>query len=880
MAPKKKGGKKAQDDWEAGLGETVDPIAEATKKAKEEDVEQDAGEEDGGGGLLAALRKNRAKKAKKGKVVEDFVEGEDPTAENGDAPAPIVDLAAKAPVEANLEDEDVFGQPAKKGKGGKAQPKEADEEEETGEGGRLLTKKEKEKAKKEAEKLRKKQNAQKKKTVGPLKAEEEAPKVAEVVKEEVKIEAPAAGGKKKKIPAHLAALQKQQEELRLAREAAEKHMAEAKARAEEEEKREAEEEKRREELKAAKKAKEKAKIEQQKKDGTFRTKAQREADARAKERLAQMLAAGNVQVGPVEAAAAPKKATFDKKKKGKKADDGKAAEEAAKKLEALKLEEEKKKKETEEAAAAAAAAAAATAAASDAKNVAESSEDEEWEAQAAAEEDDLKDSWDAPSEDEEKPKITKPVTSTAKNTAKTGTNGSAPPKTTQSSEEDSDDSDSESEVEKTATQRAAEARKAEAQRKRQLQHEEALKARSKDELRSPIACVLGHVDTGKTSLLDKIRQTNVQAGEAGGITQQIGATYFPSEAIRSKTAVVNKSGEFEVKVPGLLVIDTPGHESFSNLRSRGSSLCNIAILVVDIMHGLEPQTLESMKLLRDRRTPFLVALNKIDRMYGWTPIPNNGFVDSFNHQNRGCQSEFEDRLEKTKLAFAEEGFNAELFHKNKNMAKFVNLIPTSAHTGEGIPDLLKLLVDLSQTRMTNDLMYLSEVEATVLEVKVVEGLGTTIDVILSNGVLKEGDRIVLCGVQGPISTNIRALLTPPEMKEIRTKSQYVHNKQVKAAIGVKIAADNLEGAVAGSRLLVVGPNDDEEDLEEEVMSDLESLLSRVTKSRRGVSVQASTLGSLEALLEFLKQSKIPVGCVNIGPVFKRDVTQTVPMLER
>ena len=210
----------------------------------------------------------------------------------------------------------------------------------------------------------------------------------------------------------------------------------------------------------------------------------------------------------------------------------------------------------------------------------------------------------------------------------------------------------------------------------------------------------------------------------------------------------------------------------------------------------------------------------------------------------------------------------------------MSLVPTSAHTGEGVPDLLKLLIKLTQERMTNALMYLSEVEATVLEVRTVTGLGTTIDVILSNGILTEGSRIVLCGTQGPITTNIRALLTPQEMKELRIKSAYVHNKEVKAAIGVKIAADGLETAIAGSRLLIVGPDDDESDLEQDIMSDLENLLSKVTKSRRGVSVQASTLGSLEALLEFLKVSKIPVGNINIGPVYRRDVVQVATMLEK
>jgi translation initiation factor 5B len=423
-------------------------------------------------------------------------------------------------------------------------------------------------------------------------------------------------------------------------------------------------------------------------------------------------------------------------------------------------------------------------------------------------------------------------------------------------------------------------RKKEAAERREKAHQAALAARSKDNLRSPICCILGHVDTGKTKLLDKIRQTNVQEGEAGGITQQIGATYFPAEAIKQKTAVVNKDGSFELKVPGLLIIDTPGHESFSNLRSRGSSLCNIAILVVDIMHGLEQQTLESMRMLRDRKTPFIVALNKIDRLYGWKKVDNNGFVDSLSLQPRSVQNEFQNRLEQTKVAFAEQGFNAELFYKNKNMAKFVSLVPTSAHTGEGIPDMLKLLVQLTQERMVGSLMYLSEVQATVLEVKAIEGFGMTIDVVLSNGILREGDRIVLCGTEGVIKTNIRALLTPERLRELRIKSQYVHNKEVKAALGVKISAPGLEGAIAGSRLLVVGPDDDEDDLEEEVLGDLSSLFSRVEKSGRGVSVQASTLGSLEALLDFLKECKIPVANVGIGPVYKRDVMQCGTMLEK
>ncbi|OAP59068.1 translation initiation factor aIF-2 [Fonsecaea erecta] len=901
MAPKKKGGKKQADDWENELGETVDPIAQATEDAKKAETENDAAEEmngdggGGGGGLLAALRKNKDRRAKKGKpVVNDFVEGED--ADGVAPPQPENDLDAKAPTEATFDDDDdVFaGNANKKGKGGK-KPQDKDESsapvddgEDAGEGG-VKSKKEKEREKKEREKQRKKEQAAKKKAVAPApgpKAEEAKPAVAE------KVEAPVVApekedksGKKKKIPAHLAAIQKQQEAL--ARQREEQARIEAAERAAEEERlrKEAEEEKKKAEARQRKKEKEKEKKEQLKKEGKLLSEADRKRKQQQDLRLKQLLESGVKVAGLTEGVEEKKKPAVDKKRRGPKKEEidlEAAAERARQEAEAAEAERQRLAKEAEEAAAAAAAAEA------EAAKQEESSELDDWEKAA---DEDVKDSWDAESSDEEKaagvPKAA--ANGSASKTPTTGTNGavsksasrdSGPPPKERPIESDTDSEDSSSEEEGTATQRALAKKKAEAAARRAKAHEEALAARSKDNLRSPICCILGHVDTGKTKLLDKIRQTNVQEGEAGGITQQIGATYFPVDALKQKTAVVNKDGKFEFKVPGLLVIDTPGHESFSNLRSRGSSLCNIAILVVDIMHGLEPQTLESMRLLRDRKTPFIVALNKIDRLYGWKKIDNNGFQDSLAFQSKGVVAEFESRLAETKLAFAKEGFNSELFYENKDMRRYVSLVPTSAHTGEGIPDLLKLLVSLTQERMTSSLMYLSEVECTVLEVKVIEGLGTTIDVVLSNGVLREGDRIVLCGTDGPIATNIRALLTPAPLKELRLKSQYVHNKECKAALGVKIAANDLEKAIAGSRLLVVGPEDDEEDLMDDVMADLQSLLSKISKDNRGVSVQASTLGSLEALLEFLKQSKIPVANIAIGPVYKRDVMMAGTMLEK
>jgi len=417
--------------------------------------------------------------------------------------------------------------------------------------------------------------------------------------------------------------------------------------------------------------------------------------------------------------------------------------------------------------------------------------------------------------------------------------------------------------------------------RREARKEAALATRSADRLRSPICVVLGHVDTGKTSLLDKIRRTNVQEGEAGGITQQIGATYFPMERIRTATDKLNKDLNLEYRVPGLLIIDTPGHEQFTNLRSRGSSLCDIAVLVVDIMHGLERQTIESINLLRSRKTPFVVALNKVDRMYGWKPNPNTPIRETLAKQPDYSVSEFERRTQDVLVQLAKQGLNAKLYYENDDFKRNVSVVPTSAVSGEGVPDLLMLIVQLTQQLMSHRLMFTPHVQATILEVKSIDGLGTTVDVVLVNGELHEGDTIVVCGMSGPIVTPIRALLTPPPLREMRVKSDYVHHKTIEAAMGVKIVGADLDKAVAGTELLVLHPEDEIEDLKEEIMEDFEKIMKGFKRDPVGVYVQASTLGSLEALLEYLRNHDpvVPVAAVNIGPLHKRDVVVASTMLE-
>lgn len=715
--------------------------------------------------------------------------------------------------------------------------KKKQKEEEKKDGPKILSKKEKEKLKKEAEKQRKKEEAEKKKAKQSEKKEQikeankrnaanatpEPESASEPQTEEKEEAKPKPGAKKKKGPPGLSAL-KRQLELKKQLEEEQRRLDEEEAaeRLAEEEKIKQEEAKK-EAAKAAKKEKERAKKEQLKAEGKLLTKKQKEEKKLQERRRAQLLQ-GNVTIAGLqdnaEKTEKPKKVVYTKKKSTK----------AKTFLTDSKVEEKKKEEDEEEVF-------------------------DDWEKMV-----DVDDDWEAAAQ-EDVDVISNQVEPERKVEEEEVVNEE---ENQEQAEEEEEEEEEKAEVQK-VIHKPQTTKKVE---------------KSDKDLRSPICCILGHVDTGKTKLLDKIRQTNVQGGEAGGITQQIGATYFPVDAIKQKTEVMTKYEKRIFEVPGLLIIDTPGHESFTNLRSRGSSLCNIAILVIDIMHGLEQQTLESIRLLRDRKAPFIVALNKIDRLYDWESVPNNSFRDSYAKQKASVQSEFQSRYEQIKVALAEQGLNSELYFQNKNLSKYVSIVPTSAVTGEGVPDLLWLLLELTQKRMSKQLMYLTHVEATILEVKVVEGFGYTIDVVLSNGVLREGDRVVLCGLNGPIATNIRALLTPPPSRELRIKSEYIHHKEVKAALGVKIAANDLEKAVAGSRLVVVGEDDDEEDIMEDVMEDLTGLLDSVDTSGKGVTVQASTLGSLEALLDFLKDMKIPVMSIGLGPVYKRDVMKASTMLDK
>jgi translation initiation factor 5B len=389
-----------------------------------------------------------------------------------------------------------------------------------------------------------------------------------------------------------------------------------------------------------------------------------------------------------------------------------------------------------------------------------------------------------------------------------------------------------------------------------------------DKYKSIISCVLGHVDTGKTSLLDKIRDTKVQKGEVGGITQQIGATYISKEILINKVETI---GTFDINVPGILMIDTPGHEAFNNLRKMGSKICNIAILVIDLVHGLEQQTIESMKILKDTETPFIIALNKIDRLYRWSKNINSSFQDTFKKQETNTQDEFKTRLEKIIVQIMEQGFNAKLYWENDSYDDTISICPISAITGEGLSDLLKTLITISQEKLTNEITYSDNLNCVLMETTKVDGYGITIDAILINGELKIGDKITINTLNGLFKTTIKNILT------ISSNKDFIQNDKIKASKLIKIIVNGLENAGIPSSFIIKTNENNENNEIEEKNYEIENTINKFKLEEKGVMVNASTMGSLEALVRFLQEEckpPIPISQVNIGKVMKKDVLKT------
>ena len=398
-------------------------------------------------------------------------------------------------------------------------------------------------------------------------------------------------------------------------------------------------------------------------------------------------------------------------------------------------------------------------------------------------------------------------------------------------------------------------------------------------IRSLICSVLGHVDHGKSSLLDKIRGTAIVKSEAGAITQAIGASIIPINIIKNICGNLLDKLNTKITFPGLLFIDTPGHAAFTTLRKRGGSLSDIATVVVDINEGFKPQTIEAIEILKQTKTPFIVAANKIDLIPGWSK-KDNLIIKNISLQPERVREDIEKKIYTIVGSLSELGFNSERFDRVEDYTKQIAIIPVSAITGEGIPELLMVLVGLAQKFLETSLKFDPDgpAKGTILEVKEEKGLGLSIDVILYDGKLSVNDTIVIGNIREPIVTKVRGLFEPMPLAEMRDKkARFKSVKEVVAATGVKISAPNMENVVAGMPLVSV-KNISLDEAEDIVQSDVSDII--IETSNQGVVVKSDSIGSLEAMIHLLKEKNIPIRKASIGNISKKDIAEAETNLDK
>ena len=386
--------------------------------------------------------------------------------------------------------------------------------------------------------------------------------------------------------------------------------------------------------------------------------------------------------------------------------------------------------------------------------------------------------------------------------------------------------------------------------------------------RQPILSVLGHVDSGKTTLLDNIRESKIVEGEAGGITQMIGATEIPLNTVENVCGDLLQQLDTDLTIPGLLFIDTPGHAAFSSLRKRGGSISDIAVLVIDVEEGVQPQTEEAIKILKDSQTPFVIALNKIDMIPGWK-TEDECFSRNLKNQSESIKQKLDEEIYELMADLNDYGFVIDRFDRVDNFTEKIGVVPISAKTGEGLPELLMVVSGLAQNYLSDQLeVEEGDGKATVLEVSEQKGFGKTIDVIHYDGIIRKNDKLVFGTAEGPEVTDIRALLKPRPLKEIRLDKQYEEVEQVSPASGIKIAGKDLSNVVSGAP---VRTGTDIEKLKEEVRKELETSDYDIQTS--GVIVKADSLGSLEALMREIDEMDIRVQKAEVGPIRKSDIIE-------
>lgn len=383
-------------------------------------------------------------------------------------------------------------------------------------------------------------------------------------------------------------------------------------------------------------------------------------------------------------------------------------------------------------------------------------------------------------------------------------------------------------------------------------------------IRQPIVVMVGHVDHGKTSILDFIRKTSVAKTEAGGITQKISSVNISMDTIKKVCGDLLKQLKLKLIIPGILFIDTPGHQAFTNLRKRGGNLADIAILVIDIHDSIKPQTEEAIEILKTYKTPFIIALNKIDTIMGWQIKKDKTLIDDIKTQSERTRKILDNKLYELVGRLHEFGFNSERFDRVEDHTKQISMIPCSAKTGEGIPELIMTITGLSQKYLEGELRTAVKGPASgvVLEVRDEHGLGLILDTIVYDGTLKVNDQIVIGGLEEPIITKVRSLFK-------LEKNKFKPYKQAHAATNVIILAPEIKEVIAGMPFKVV--EKDIKNIKEEIQKEVKEVL--VETDVEGIVVKAESLGSLEALTNLLREKDIKIKRASIGDISKKDIAE-------
>jgi translation initiation factor 5B len=393
---------------------------------------------------------------------------------------------------------------------------------------------------------------------------------------------------------------------------------------------------------------------------------------------------------------------------------------------------------------------------------------------------------------------------------------------------------------------------------------------TKTQIRQPIVTVCGHVDHGKTSILDCLRGTCVQEGEKGGITQKISFTSYPMNQLKMACPLIDKSG-IKLNIPGFLLIDTPGHAAFTNLRKRGGSLADLAILVIDINEGIKPQTAEVIQILKLNKTPFIIALNKIDNISGWRENLDNPLKESIESQARNIKQTFDERYMTIIGSLNSHGFDADLYYNISDFTKKIAMVPCSARTKEGIPELVMMLCGLSQKYLSDRLKIGEDAKGVMLEIKK-EKSTNYIEAILYDGRLNKSDEIAIANLnieKDPIITKIRVL---EEIEPLCAK--FKPKDSVHASTGIRMQLIEKDEVLPGMPFEIYKNNIKE--LKEKFKKEISE---KIQTKKYGIIAKADSLGSVEALLLLLEQEKIPVLKVGIGNINKTDVISAKANLE-